>query len=268
MAHRAGLEAYLPLFRHLVTGKLAPRGAALVEAASARRRDALGSIPSEGFAPLYSDLGYLLLGEAIARCGGTDLDAIIDEQVIGPLGASIGSARRILARDASFRRRVAATEFVPWRGGTLRGVVHDENAWAHSGEGVSGHAGFFGTVAGVLALGQTVVDVLYGRAGWFLTKEELWPLIRPRPGGTLRAGFDGKSEQGSSAGVKFGKSTIGHLGFTGTSVWCDIDREMIGVLLTNAVHPRRDNEAIRRSRPKAYDYIADRAAALRSAGGP
>ncbi|HEX9298308.1 MAG TPA: serine hydrolase domain-containing protein [Polyangiaceae bacterium] len=264
LAHRAGLEAHLPLFRHLTRGRLASRREALIEAASARRRDAQGPIPSEGFAPRYSDLGYLLAGEAIARRAGNDLDAVIEALVTRPLGAAIGSARQIRARDASFPRRVAATEFVSWRGGTLRGVVHDENAWAHSGEGVSGHAGLFGTVGGVLVLGRTVVDVLHGRSGWFLTREELWPLVKPRPGGTLRAGFDSKNEHGSSAGAKFGPSTIGHLGFTGTSLWCDIERQMVGVLLTNSVHPCRESEAIRRVRPRAYDCMADQAAALAS----
>ncbi len=266
LAHRAGLEAHLPLFRHLTRGKLARRRDVLVEAASARRRDAAGAIAGDGFAPLYSDLGYLLAGEAIARCAGNDLDAVMDEQVIAPLRAAIGSARRIRARDASFADHVAATEVVAWRGGTIRGVVHDENAWAYSGEGASGHAGLFGTVGGVLVLAQAVVDVLQGRADWFLTRDELWPLVRPRPGGTLRAGFDGKSEHGSSAGVKFGPNTIGHLGFTGTSFWCDIERQVVGVVLTNSVHPQRDNQAIRRVRPRAYDWIADRAAKLAATG--
>ena len=173
------------------------------------------------------------------------------------MGAEIGSARQIRARDATFGRRVAATEVVAWRGGTIRGFVHDENAWFLSGDGTSGHAGLFGTAAGVLTIGRAVVDILHGRLDWFLRKDELWPLVRPRPSGTLRAGFDGKSEKGSSSGERFGKSTVGHLGFTGTSLWCDIERELIGVLLTNRVHPTRENDVIRRVRPEAYDRIAE-----------
>jgi serine-type D-Ala-D-Ala carboxypeptidase len=257
LAHRGGLDAHRRLYRGLMEGRLEHRRDQLLEVASARRPEIGGTAPDAGFAPLYSDLGYLLAGEAIARASGKPLDLVLEEQVIAPLRAAIGSARRLRARDASFDRSVAATEVVAWRGGTLRGVVHDENAWLWSSEGASGHAGLFGNVAGVLAVGRAVVDALHGRLGSFLTRDELWPLVKPRPDGTLRAGFDGKSEQGSSSGTLFGSSTIGHLGFTGTSLWCDVDREMIGVLLTNRVHPSRDSDVIRKVRPLAYDRIAE-----------
>jgi CubicO group peptidase (beta-lactamase class C family) len=257
LAHRAGLEPHRPLFAPLASGKIASLRAALVEAASARRADAPGPIPEEGFAAVYSDLGYLLVGEAIARAAGAPLDEVLEREVAAPLGAAIGSARRLGARHASFGRDVAATEWAPWRGGVVRGFVHDENAWALSGEGSSGHAGLFGTAAGVLAVGRAVVDALYDRAPSFLGRNEIDPLVRPRPPGTLRAGFDGKSEKGSLAGDRFGKSTIGHLGFTGTSVWCDVERRLVGVVLTNRVHPTRDNQAHRRAWPRAYDRIAD-----------
>jgi CubicO group peptidase (beta-lactamase class C family) len=255
LAHRAGLEAHRSLYRDLLRGQFTDRAAALVEAASARRPETATAVPVGGFEPLYSDLGYLVVGEAIARATGQELDAALYEHVIAPLGAAIGSARQLRARDACFERRVAATEIVPWRGGVLRGLVHDENAWFWSAEGSSGHAGLFGNATGVLDLGQAIVDVLHGRLGSFLTKDEIWPLVKPRPGGTLRAGFDGKSAVGSSSGSAFGPSTIGHLGFTGTSLWCDVDREMVGVLLTNRVHPTRDNDIIRKVRPFVYDRI-------------
>jgi CubicO group peptidase (beta-lactamase class C family) len=257
LAHRAGLEPHRPLFAPLVIGKLVDRRRALLEAASARRADAAGSIPAGGFDALYSDLGYVLAGEAIARAGGGALDRVVEDEVLGPLGAAIGSARLIRARDAGFTANVAATELVPWRGGIVRGFVHDENAWALSGEGTSGHAGLFGTAHGVLSLGRAIVDALHDRADHFLTRRQIEPLVRPRPPGTLRAGFDGKSEKGSLAGNAFGKSSIGHLGFTGTSFWCDVDRELVGVVLTNRVHPTRDNQAHRRAWPRAYDGIAE-----------
>ena len=257
LAHRAGLEPHRALYRELVRGKLVNKRAALVEAASARRVDASGPIPEGGFAPVYSDLCYLLAGETIARAAGASLDEVLDDEVLAPLGAVIGSARRIRVKHAGFAESVAATEFVPWRGGTIRGFVHDDNAWALSGEGTSGHAGLFGTAEGVLTVGRAVIDALHGRSDWFLTKDEIGPLVRPRPGGTLRAGFDGKSEKGSLAGERFGPSTIGHLGFTGTSFWCDVDRQVVGVLLTNRVHPTRDNHLLRLAWPGAYDRIAE-----------
>jgi CubicO group peptidase (beta-lactamase class C family) len=257
LAHRAGLEPHRPLFASLSRGRLVNRRVALVEAASARRADATGPIGADGFAAVYSDLGYMLVGEALARATGAPLDELLDSEVIAPLGAEIGSARRLRTRIARFGFEVAATEFVPWRGGTVRGYVHDDNAWALSGEGASGHAGLFGTAAGVLAVGRAVVDALHDRAPAFLTRREIDPLVRPRPPGTLRAGFDGKSEKGSLAGERFGESTVGHLGFTGTSVWCDVEKQVVGVVLTNRVHPTRDNQAHRRAWPRAYDRIAD-----------
>ncbi|HEY3595569.1 MAG TPA: serine hydrolase domain-containing protein [Polyangiaceae bacterium] len=255
-AHRAGLAGYGALYRHLARGCIVSGSALLAEAASARRDDAPGALGADGVAPVYSDLGYLLAGEAVARAGGGDLDALMEREVLAPLGCEVGSARRVAARDAHFRRRVATTERVAWRGGCLRGYVHDENAWAFAGEGAAGHAGLFGTAEGVLRLGVAVVDVARGRFDGFLRVDELERLIRPRPLGTLRAGFDGKSERGSSAGNRFGPSTVGHLGFTGTSVWCDLERQWVGVLLTNRVHPTRTNDTIRVARPLVYDAIA------------
>jgi serine-type D-Ala-D-Ala carboxypeptidase len=257
LAHRAGLESHRPLYAPLAIGRPVHREGAFVEAARARRADAEGPAPADGFAPVYSDLGYLLAGEAVARAVGSELDVVMAREVFEPLGLALGSAARLRRRDATFGFRVAPTEVVPWRGGTVRGAVHDENAWALGGEGVSGHAGLFGTVEGVLALGRALLDVMAGRRDEFLTREELLPLVRPRPGGTLRAGFDGKSQTGSSAGQRFGPNSVGHLGFTGTSMWIDPERELAGVLLTNRVHPTRASEVIRQVRPLVYDELFD-----------
>jgi CubicO group peptidase (beta-lactamase class C family) len=234
-------------------GKQVDRRAALLEAASSRRR---APLPSGEFEPLYSDLGYLLAGEALARASARPLDVVLETEVIAPLRLEMGSARRLRARDAGFDRAVAPTEIAPWRGGAVRGFVHDENAWFWSGEGASGHAGLFGTASAVAQLGRAVVDAMHGRLDAFLTRAEVENLVKPRPGGTMRAGFDGKSPAGSSAGTRFGPSTVGHLGFTGTSLWCDVDREWVGVVLSNRVYPSRDNDSIRSLRPFAYDRIA------------
>jgi CubicO group peptidase (beta-lactamase class C family) len=143
----------------------------------------------------------------------------------------------------------APTETVPWRGGPVVGLVHDENAWAVTGEGGSGHAGIFGTIDAVLRFG---VEVLVRR-------DELAWLVRERPGGSLRAGFDGKSAEGSSAGSRMGARAFGHLGFTGTSLWVDPDAGVAVALLTNRVCPTRDHLAIRAARPIAHDALFERA---------
>jgi serine-type D-Ala-D-Ala carboxypeptidase len=155
----------------------------------------------------------------------------------------------------------APTEDVAWRGGLVRGAVHDENAWALTGYGGSGHAGIFATVDAVLTFGEAVLDALgEGASAW--SGADLGWLVRERPGGTLRAGFDGKSPEGSSAGRVAGPRTIGHLGFTGTSLWIDPDAGAVVVLLTNRVSPSRANGAIREARPRVHDALFERARAL------
>jgi CubicO group peptidase (beta-lactamase class C family) len=262
LAHRSGLEANLPLYAPLVSGLAIDRADALRRAASARRADAAGPIPTEGFAPVYSDLGFALAGEALARAEhARDAGEVIERLVVQPLGREdLGTARSLAARRAlDFQRRVRPTEIVAFRGGEIRGVVHDENAWALTGDGGSGHAGMFGTVEAVLAFGCAALDAIERSEGPLVPEasasRELGWLVRPRPGGTLRAGFDGKSESGSSAGERAGPRTFGHLGFTGTSLWLDPDANAVLVVLTNRVHPTRDNVAIRAARPVVHDAL-------------
>jgi serine-type D-Ala-D-Ala carboxypeptidase len=256
IAHRAGLVAHLPLFEGLVRGGAA--AFAVRAAADAIREDARGPIPSGGFPPVYSDLGYILAGVALSRHAGTrDAGEAILRLVVEPMGLApkVGTARELGAKGIDLVVRAAPTEYVAWRGGVVRGRVHDENAWMLTGEGGSGHAGMFGTIAGTLAFGVAVLDAV--RA------PELAWLVRERPGGTLRAGFDGKSAEGSSAGARFGPRSFGHLGFTGTSLWIDPDAGIVAVLLTNRVHPTRENLGIREARPRAHDALFARALELR-----
>lgn len=260
LAHRAGLEAHLPLFAPLVAGRPVDRGAALRAAAEARRPGLDGPPPVDGFPPVYSDLGYLLTGEALRRHdAAADVGDVLEARVLDPVGVTeeLGTAQALRARlgEAAFRERVVPTEVVPFRGGEVRGVVHDENAWAVNGEGGSGHAGLFGTAAATLAFGCAVHDAIERGEGPLASGEDLGWLVAERPGGTLRAGFDAKSAEGSSAGARAGPRTFGHLGFTGTSLWIDPDARAVVVVLTNRVHPTRENVAIRAARPHVHDAL-------------
>jgi CubicO group peptidase (beta-lactamase class C family) len=255
LAHRAGLDAHRSLFAPLVCGRAFSRRAALLEAASARREDARGPVPDAGFAPLYSDLGYVLAGAALEQATATPLDELVEREVCAPLGLDVGSARRWLARDGAFLAHVAATESVPFRGGLIRGAVHDENAWALAGHGLAGQAGLFGTAAATARFGMAVLDAAAGRTPDWLEARALEPLIVTRTGGSLRAGFDGKSGPTPSSGNRSSAETYGHLGFTGTSLWCDPVQERVTVLLSNRVCPTRDNLKIRALRPTVHDAL-------------
>ena len=260
LAHRAGLDAHRPLYAPLLRGGSVDASAALREAADARRHDAFGEPCEPGFAPLYSDLGYLLAGEVLARAtGARDAGEAIARLVLEPLGIEghCGTVRDLAARGVV--GPYAPTETVAWRGGAIVGAVHDENAWAMTCDGGSGHAGIFGTVGAVLTFGQAVLDELDQQGTPFGERVDLSWLVRERAGSTLRAGFDAKSPQGSAAGERMGARSFGHLGFTGTSLWIDPDAKVVAALLTNRVCPTRENVAIRAARPKAHDALFSRA---------
>lgn len=254
LAHRAGLDAHRTLYAPLLRGEAVDVAAALREAAGARRPDALGEPTVEGFAPVYSDLGYVLAGVALARAvGAEDAGEAIERLVLEPLSACAGTVRGLARRGVTVAAgSFAPTETVDWRGGPVVGAVHDENAWALTGLGGSGHAGIFGRVDAVLTFGCAALDVV---------RRHPW-IVRPRPGGTLRAGFDGKSPppEPSSAGARMGRNSFGHLGFTGTSLWIDPDAEVVVTLLTNRVCPTRQHLAIRAARPWAHDALHEIAA--------
>lgn len=267
LAHRAGLEAHVLLETSFVRGGRALRREAVRWACGARRADALGPWPPDGFPPVYSDLGYWLAGEALARRhGARDAAEVVEQLVVAPLGLgdALGSARSLAARGIGFDERVVPTEVHPVLG-ELRGVVHDENARAFGGRGGEGHAGMFGTISAVLAFGGAAHDAIERHEGPLAAAERPAWLVAPRPGGTLRAGFDGKSEEGSSAGAHMSARAYGHLGFTGTSVWIDPDEAIVVALLTNRVHPTRDNVAIRAARPRVHDALFAMASRARGA---
>jgi CubicO group peptidase (beta-lactamase class C family) len=244
LAHRAGLDAHRALYLPLKNGATVDRAAAIREAANARREECPGEPAPGGFAPLYSDLGYVLVGEAASRAGGSDLTTIVSSEVAAPLHLDVGAATTWLAHDHAFTTRVAPTEIVDFRGGEIVGVVHDENAWALAGLGLAGHAGLFGTAESVARFGAAVLDALVGRR------------------------TDGRSASGSSAGDAFGPRSFGHLGFTGTSLWCDPDAGVVAVILTNRVNPTRDNVAIRSVRPSLNDALHDCGVELALPGAP
>jgi len=250
LTHRSGLAAWGGLYLDVPheIGTAAARRWILSEAS--RRMET-----APGGKVIYSDLGYIIAGEVIARAAGETLDRVVEAQVTEPLGISdamyfagvLPSDRR-----ADLARRAAPTERCDWRGRVVCGEVHDENCAALGG--VSGHAGLFGTAAAVAAFGRAMLECFGGRSE-FLPKETIETALAERPGGSHRFGFDMKSGEPSAAGRRMSATSFGHLGFTGTSLWCDPERELVVVLLTNRVHPSRANEKIKGFRPAFHDGV-------------
>lgn len=201
---------------------------------------------------LYSDLGYILAGVALERATGTTLDALIGERLASPLGVSDEAFFAAATSNETWKECCATTGTSTWRKRILLGEVHDDNCAAFGG--VAGHAGMFGTARAVRAFGCAWVSAWHGRRG-ALDEEAIRFATAERPGGTHRLGWDGKAKSGSAAGSRMGPRSFGHLGFTGTSLWCDPDRQLVVVLLTNRVAVSDDNAAIRAFRPAFHDAV-------------
>jgi CubicO group peptidase (beta-lactamase class C family) len=252
LAHRAGLAAWAPLWQEgEASFGSAERKAQMLRAAASHEEPNLRAGRS-----LYSDLGYLIAGEAIAQAARLPLAPLVEREVTGPLGiapqlyyaaALAGPARQTL------RATAAPTEICPPRTELARGEVHDENCYAFGG--VAGHAGMFGTAAAVLTLGLEVLMAREGRSRWLDQGLVRWAL-RNRDGGYY-VGWDSKSLEHSSAGELFSELSFGHLGFTGTSIWCDPTRRVCAVLLSNRVHPTRENITIRDFRRRFHEAVAE-----------
>lgn len=253
MQHNSGLPAHRPYFERLRPLPAEARGEALLAMLLA---EPLASRPGEHV--VYSDLGYMLLGRVIEEKSGQTLDRFVEQWLYRPLGLEghiffnpLGSQR--VGAGSLF----APTEECPWCRKFLNGEVHDDNAFALGG--VAGQAGLFGTIGAVLTLTRFLLDLVKGRVQHpYLEQKDLAAAVcrRGLPGSTWGLGFDTPSERQSSAGDLLSRASFGHLGFTGTSFWCDPERDLAVVLLTNRVHPTRDNTLIREFRPRFHDAVA------------
>jgi len=196
-----------------------------------------------GTRTLYSDLGLILAGEVLEQRLGASLDALVATRITRPMGL-VGTRYR---PPRSWRRRTAPTERDPWRGRLLRAEVHDENA-AFLG-GVAGHAGLFGTTADLLRFGEWLIgavrsegEVLSGER-WLIRGEvarEFTRLQELVPGSTRALGWD-TPDSLALPGIPVPPHTVWHTGFTGTAIWVDPEDQLVLVLLTNRVHPTRQN---------------------------
>jgi serine-type D-Ala-D-Ala carboxypeptidase len=274
LAHSSGLPAYEKLFLRANTRD------ELLHLAFATP---LATDPATRAA--YSDIGFIILGAALERIAEEPLDRFCQREVFGPLGmthttfnpppesrknipptADEESDRNPGARSdtqgASCAREMREAQLPPgaspqprstFRRRIIQGEVQDENASVLGG--VAGHAGLFSTAEDVATFAHAML-----RGGHPMLRPEsvaLFTRREPSPQGTSRAlGWDTPSSP-SQSGKYFGSNSFGHLGYTGTSLWVDPDRQLSITLLTNRTWPDCSNQAIKQVRPMVHDAILE-----------
>jgi len=204
-----------------------------------------------GTKEIYSDLGIILMAEIVERLAGRTLDDLARTFIFSPLGM----------KDTMYRPpkklwpSIAPTEIDNnLRHRMVQGEVHDENAFAIGG--VSGHAGVFSTAPDLAAFCQMLLNGGVYSHQRILRRATISQFTAPQQlsGGTRTLGWAVPTEGGSS-GHYFSTHSFGHTGFTGTSIWIDPDRQLFVVLLTNRVHPTRENTKIQQVRPALHDAV-------------
>jgi serine-type D-Ala-D-Ala carboxypeptidase len=252
LSHSSGLPPWRPLYGEFLEVAV---GTAGVRDAILRAAGATTPLAAPGERYAYSDLGILLLTAAVEVAGGDRIDRLWERHVRGPLGVDLRWGWP----------GAAATEDCPVRGAVQEGQVHDLNAWAMGG--ISGHAGLFGPVDAVAELAAEWLRCWLGRGRLWkqATLQRFWS---EGGAGSHRLGWDRPTPPHSSAGSLWPADGVGHLGFTGCSVWIAPRQQRIVVLLSNRVHPAVEGgsvpgqdgprtRAFRALRPAVHEAIVD-----------
>jgi CubicO group peptidase (beta-lactamase class C family) len=261
LSHSSGLPAHRPFWRQ-AAGADSERWTISLAAA----REPLEYKP--GTLSIYSDLGFILLGWLLERASELRLDALAERDVFRPLGLPAAQFVNLADPDARARllaeRSVAATQQSADRGHLVLGEVDDANAWAMGG--IAGHAGLFADAASVSAVAGALV------AAWktdgpdapgrtpLVARDVVRAFWSPArvPGSTWRLGWDGPAARDSQAGARLSREAVGHLAFTGCSLWIDPERETWIVLLANRVHPAvPEHQRFRVFRPALHDAVLE-----------
>ncbi len=240
LAHSSGLPAHLPLYERAGT-----RDELTILAAKTPLANDPGTYVE------YSDIGFIVLGEALTRLADEPLDTFCQREVFGPLGISHTGFNPLLEQRALIPPTLDGQGF---RKRVIQGEVNDENASAMGG--VSAHAGLFAPAEDVALFAQAMLN---GGAPVFRPENVVFFTRRePLPTGTSRTlGWDTPS-QASLAGQHFLPGSFGHLGFTGTSLWIDPERQISITLLTNRTWPDGGkNIGIRQVRLEFHDAVME-----------
>lgn len=268
LAHSSGLPAHIKFYEELealrAEGKAPSWGPESVDWVIDKIAQVDAQAPNQ--VTIYSDLGFILLGRMIEHITEKSLDTFCQEEIFLPLGLEdtffLPLFDETLRKKRLKGRQVVVTEQCPWRGRLLSGEVHDDNC--HAMGGVAGHAGLFSTASDLHRFAFSMQQCAKGVASFLspAVVNEFWRIQDKAHGaqegveGTSRTlGWDTPTPGISQAGEHFSASSVGHLGFTGCSMWIDRDEEIIAILLTNRVHPSRDNDAIKTFRPRLHNAL-------------
>jgi CubicO group peptidase (beta-lactamase class C family) len=203
----------------------------------------------------YSDLGMIVLGAVMEQVTGSRLDDLLGVRVFGPLAMADTRYNPLSTGDGNFLlARIAPTENDTYVRKTLvHGVVHDLNAWAL--DGVAGHAGLFSSARDMATYGQALLDAALGRETSLFPAGAFASWIRDERSFGRPLGWDIPTGQSSSAGRYFSRSSFGHTGFTGTSIWVDPAQDLFVVLLTNRLNPSARNQLHVQLRRDVHDLV-------------
>jgi len=240
LTHTSGLPAWAPLYRMCESPEEVFRVIAKLEPEA-----------RAGARVVYSDLNFMLLGRVVEVASGVPLDAYLRESVLEPLGMS----STMYNPPPKLRELTAATELCKWRGRVIWGEVHDENAYFMGG--VSGHAGLFSTALDLYRFSSMMLSGGSLRGARVLSSDTVELMTENHTRGLNSARGLGWAlrEDGWQGGELMSDKAYGHTGFTGTSLFVDPEREAAVVMLTNRIHPSRENEMILEARPAIHDAV-------------
>ena len=261
--HTSGLPAWSPYYEDVIqcamSGKTGFVGSQVCKSYILEQVYREAPLSAPGTQALYSDVGFMVLGELIETISGSNLDVFFHERIFQPLKLRSATFIDLTAfpkwRIQLKEDEIASTELCPWRKKVLRGEVHDDNAFAMGG--VAGHAGLFSSAQDIHTI-VTQLDRCLRGCDSFLPQglvHEFFTKDDSVPHSTHALGWDTPAPEKSSSGIHFSRRSVGHLGFTGTSLWWDLDKNCHVILLTNRVHPNRNNEKIKQFRPYIHDLI-------------
>ncbi len=250
LTHSGGNDWWQPFYKE-ISGSLSP------EQSYQQMEKFCQQAPlSKSEKAVYSDLDFYLLGSIMQKIEGQPL-FLIWQRLKKKFFANSHFHFNYNNQPAYEIDKYAPTEKCPWRKKVVRGEVHDENCWALGG--VAPHAGLFGRIEDLEIYGQLLRQIGKGKNKSISPSvlERFQKRALAKGVGDWGLGFMKPSQERSSAGELFSKKSFGHTGFTGTSFWFDPTRDLFICLLSNRVHPSRDNKGFQRLRPQLHDWTVE-----------